>query len=802
MLQSETQALPQQVPRQMEINMKLIVYLFILLVHTSLFSQTKEDEEKKRQEELERKWQEMSAKTTTINVIGESEDSMKKIPGSASLIKKDTLEKTQPIDAMEALRNVPGASMRYMDGVGLTPNISFRGVSNEESRKTLILEDGVLTSLSPYGQPESYYMPQIDRMERVEIIKGSGSILFGPSTIGGIVNFVTRKPPKEPELSVKVIGGENGYFSNFSQYGGTYGNTGVDVTYLHKKGDGYRDYNAFRVNEANTKLIHTFNESHTISLKIGAHRQDARASYLGTTQGLFWKDPSINPAKFDKKEVIRNSGVLGHEYTINEHLSIISKIYATHAKRNWQRQDFAYNNLNDFGVESKPSANTYAIYAPFVIGNRPGEVLYMMRNAPKRDQSFNTLGLESRAAIHFKLWSMEHNIDMGLRAHGEKNKINFKDPYLRQPFIREGIPYSQQDRIARAYAAYFQNRISITKKFIIIPGIRYENITQGVYNKRRKATSQDVIDKRAFAVGDIIFVDQGSETYTKVALGGLGLTYDFTRKFYWFAGVHEGFSPPTYGTAISPTGQDYRLDEERSVNYETGVRGKITDYLFAEVAGYIIYFNNQIINVNEIAADIGTRPENSGKTIHRGIETTGTFDFGKFFKSKTWNIPLTLVYSYINAKSNSYELIPYTTLQDGTIQLIDRQPYQIDYKGDILSNDTNGNYLPYVPEHSFSAAFGISHKSGYYFRAEYQYIDKQYSDLLNTRNETADGIKGVIPSYDLVNASIGYKHPTENWSIFINGKNLQNRKYVSGRLPIGIHPGPFRQVNFGTSIVF
>jgi Fe(3+) dicitrate transport protein len=39
----------------------------------------------------------------------------------------------------------------------------------------------------------------------------------------------------------------------------------------------------------------------------------------------------------------------------------------------------------------------------------------------------------------------------------------------------------------------------------------------------------------------------------------------------------------------------------------------------------------------------------------------------------------------------------------------------------------------------------------------------------------------------------------DKWSIFVTGKNLQDRVYISGRLPVGIHPGPTRQINIGVS---
>ncbi len=779
----------------------IFLFLFSILLTAQENSKSSKDEiskstkdEKILTEEEIKKQKEENPKGQ-INIIGSNKDALKKIPGSATLIGKKFLDETTPIDAMEVLRRVPGASIRFQDAAGLTPNIGFRGVSNEESRKTLILEDGILTSLSPYGQPESYYIPQIDRIQRVEVVKGSGSILFGPSTIGGIVNFVTRKPPTKPTLFSKSVGGENGFISNFTQYGGTFGKTTLDVSTNYKQGDGYRDYQKFNVRDFYFKIAHEINEKHNVFLKLGQNIQEAESTYLGLTEGLYWKNSRINPAQFDKKYLNRSSFVIGHEYNLNLDFRLITRIYSNSAVRNWQRQDFTYNNLNQFGVESAPPSDLFLAYSPSPIGVRTGDVIFMRNSSPLREQSFHVGGLDVKLEWKKEILGLKNEMDLGFRVHGENNRVNTKSiPF---PLITDGFPTNQQDRKATAYSIYFQDRISLTDKIKIMPGVRYEWIRQGVYTKRRQATSTDVRDRRAINVGDTLFVNQGAETYTKVLLGGFGITYDFTDSFNWFAGVHKGFSPPTYGTAISPTGQDYRLKQESSTNYETGVRGDIKPYLYTEIVGYVLYFSDQIINTNEIGGEVGTRPLNSGKSIHRGSENTVSFDFGKFFNS-SFSIPLDLIYTHTKANSISYTPFPYTTRTDGTIQLVDRPAYFFDNKFHLINNDTNRNYLPYVPMNTYTIALGVS-KKGYYFRGEYQYIGKQYSDLINSPNQSTDGNRGVIPEIGLVNVSLGYKHPEKKWSVFLTGKNLQDREYISGRLPIGIQVGPYRQINFGIS---
>ena len=281
-------------------------------------------------------------KKAEITVIGEKKD-LKRIPGSATIIGKKFLEETRPTDGMEVLRRVPGANVRYQDAAGLTMNLGFRGISNEVSRKILVLEDGLFTSLNPYGEPEMYYAPSIERMERVEIVKGSGSILFGPSTIGGVVNFITRKPPKDPTLSLQAIGGENGYVSNMVNYGGTFGNTGFDINVLRKQGDGFRNHQGFWVNEANLKTTHQLTDKHSITTKVGFHQQESQATYIGLTNGMYQHNPKDNPAENDKRTIERYSFSLGHEWTLSDHARLITRVYSAYTQRNWARQEYTRN---------------------------------------------------------------------------------------------------------------------------------------------------------------------------------------------------------------------------------------------------------------------------------------------------------------------------------------------------------------------------------------------------------------------------------------------------------------------------
>src|SRR5688572_21390726 len=122
--------------------------------------------------------------TPRVDVIGRGTRALQHVPGTASVIKREDLRQLAPQNASEALRTQTGVNVTgESDGMGLRLNVGIRGLDPNRSRKILVLEDGMPVTLNPYGAPELYYSPPIERIDHIEVVKGSGSILWGPQTI-------------------------------------------------------------------------------------------------------------------------------------------------------------------------------------------------------------------------------------------------------------------------------------------------------------------------------------------------------------------------------------------------------------------------------------------------------------------------------------------------------------------------------------------------------------------------------------------------------------------------------------------
>ena len=142
-----------------------------------------------------------------IEILTQRDRILSKVPGSVAVLDFRSIQKIAPIHGNELFRKIPGLNVVDEEGAGLRINIGVRGLDPDRSRNVLVLEDGIPIALNPYGEPELYFTPPIDKMTAVEVLKGSGQILFGPQTTGGVVNLISANPPEKEASTLRLKAG-------------------------------------------------------------------------------------------------------------------------------------------------------------------------------------------------------------------------------------------------------------------------------------------------------------------------------------------------------------------------------------------------------------------------------------------------------------------------------------------------------------------------------------------------------------------------------------------------------------------
>lgn len=151
----------------------------------------------------------MAQETTLPNVVVSatlSEHETRTAPASVSVVTREEIVAKNPSDLLDIVRDTPGITLMGKGTAG-RKTIAMRGM---ESKHTLMLIDG--RRISPtddvIGHSDYQYgwLP-VEAMERVEVMRGASSALYGSEALGGVVNLITRKPKLRWEGSVAVSGG-------------------------------------------------------------------------------------------------------------------------------------------------------------------------------------------------------------------------------------------------------------------------------------------------------------------------------------------------------------------------------------------------------------------------------------------------------------------------------------------------------------------------------------------------------------------------------------------------------------------
>ena len=686
------------------------------------------------------------------------------VGGSVQVVDKQKLERFEYDDSGAILQQVPGVYVRGEDGMGLRPNIGIRGANPDRSKKLTLMEDGILFGPAPYSAPAAYYVPLMTRMTQVRVIKGPAAIAYGPQTVGGAIDLVSRPVPRggKPEGAVDLAAGEYGY-GKLHAYGG-WGDDkmGFLIEGVRLENTGFAqlpsgaDTGSTR-NDWMVKGAYTIDPEararHRLQLKLSYGDEVSNETYLGQSDADFRTNPYRRyPASaLDQMRNHRTGIVLSHTVDGPESsYKIETKAYRFDYARTWRK----LNRLGQYGaseVLQNPTDPTYAGYYGVLTGrvdsSTPANTLWVGPN----DRRFVSQGIQSVLSTRTMTGPVEHRFEAGIRFHyDEIRRLHTESAFLMSggELVNANQPVlTTANNLDSTYALATHITDAMTwRALTVTPGARVEVISSTRLDRTTRIT------------------DDG---FTGVVLPGVGAYYEITREIGALAGVHRGFSPP-------PPGSGHDVKPEYSVAYEAGARYTRGNSRL-EVIGFVSDYSNLTDVCTLSSGCVATnldRQFDAGKALIRGLEVYGAYE--PRLKRYELRVPVTAAY----------------TLTEGWFQndFTSQDPIY----GNVRKNDD----IPYIPAHQLSVTGAVEHR--------YAGANLAVMYVSPMREVAGRGaVESALHTDEQLWADIGaYVAPLRWLKVYANWRNVFGGELIVGHRPYGARPNAPRWLQVGLKATF
>ena len=713
-----------------------------------------------------------SADLDTVYITG-GEDEIRRLPGSATLIDSDALETFEYTDIHRILNAVPGVNLQEEDGYGLRPNIGLRGTSPERSKKVTLMEDGILSGPAPYSAPAAYYFPNVSRMSAVEVFKGPATTQYGPSTIGGAINLVSRPIPYVGEGELDVQYGQYNFQRYNAHYGEQVGNFGYLIEGLNVSTDGFKEIDGqsnadtgFERNDFNLKTswqsLGKVNQ--LFQMKLGYADEKSDETYLGLTRDDL--DAKSNrryaASQLDNMEWDHQQVQLSHTLEFDSGLAIHSDVYYNTYQRDWFKlNSFNINTTSIQDVLKNPSDGNNPDFYKVLTGERSSGTAAEQLKIGNNGREYVSQGIQTRGNYILDLSGFEHSLEVGLRYHEDQvERHHTEQSYDMQQggtLVAQGSITSttRNKSEAKALALYVKDEIRINETTVTL-GVRSEQIS-GVettyYNESGNFESRKKSDEA-------------------VILPGIGIYTQLNPNVGVLAGVHKGFS-------ATPPGQQGDLEPEQSINYEIGVRLDAASSAYGR--GEIIGFLNDYSQLTGTCSFSGgcdnsviDSQTNAGAALVYGVEAGWQLipEMAGFF------LPASISYTFTRAEfANDF---------------YDENGVFGNPKNDIVQGDE----LAYVPAHRLNLQLGVQQDA---WKANVSALYQ--SEMRDTPGQGSIDKSEIIDAYVVVDLSASYQMRSD-FQIYGTVDNLIGTDYVVASQPYGYRPGKPQSVNLGLKYQF
>ena len=634
----------------------------------------------------------------------------------------------------QVLAKVPGIHVWESDPSGIQIGIAARGLSPNRSWEFNVRQNGYDIAADPFGYPEAYYNPQLQAVQRIEIVRGAGSLQYGPQ-FGGLVNYILRNGSeinKKFEFETQQTVGSNGLFNSYNAIGGKTEKVHYYSFFDHRNGNGWRENSRFFTNAGFGTVTYYLTPKFSLSAEV-MHSHIRSQQPGGLTDAQVEQDAQQSFRSRNWFDIKWTTPALIANYKISEKARWNTKLFATIGDRS------SVGFLQS--ITTKDSINA----ATRDYNNR--EVLI---------DHYRNYGLESRVITDYTLGAMNNTFSGGIRLYTgtTHRRSSSKGTTGTNYDLKIDGAYSRDIEFdSKNAAAFVENIFRLSEKVLLIPGIRYEwleGAASGINN----------------TVNGVPQYLQNVERSRSFLLAGVGAEFHLSKNTEVYANYTQAYRPIQFANLQAPPTTDVvdpDLKDAKGYNIDLGYRGKVKNYLQFDVSGYYLQYNNRVGTVT--VSNTGGTPAtyrlitNVGASTSKGFEGYAEFNPVRAFTTSTKTDLIVFgSYGYTNAT----------------------------YGGDHKDAATKGKKVENAPMNIFRGGISAGYK-GFLVTGQLSYVGETFSDANNTVAPSANGNTGLIPSYTVTDLTATYKF-SKGLNIKAGINNLTDERYFTRRA--GGYPGP------------
>ena len=193
------------------------------------------------------------------------EEAVITIPKHVTVISGDNIRAAAGRNIIDILGREAGIHVRGSTGTDKHAILDLRGMGDTAASNVIVMVDGMSINAPDMSGPSITTVP-LERIERIEIVRGAGSVVYGSGAVGGVVNIITRKPGEDPAASVYASYGSYGTLNSRVSGDGRAGSLGFSLSAGMYDSDGYRDNGFLEKKDFDANAVYAFTDTFSLLL--------------------------------------------------------------------------------------------------------------------------------------------------------------------------------------------------------------------------------------------------------------------------------------------------------------------------------------------------------------------------------------------------------------------------------------------------------------------------------------------------------------------------------------------------------